>query len=320
MKRAILTLQALFLIACLASASDSTETSATFYFNDKMIEVDDNDDQVDVRVFKQIGEGDYSEYTSVYEGVFSEEKSVEKYTVFEDLGFDIPFINKEIPFVNNKKPRKMTAHWSGWSVGFSNMIQEVGPGEFKLAEFGNDAISGVEIRPENSLEWTLNLSEKIMPLYKDLFGLTMGFGLSWRNYCLENNTHFVVNNGITELTLADPGVKYSRSRLRTLYLTFPLMLEWQPRFGNDHKTFVTAGIVGGLRGFANYKVTYIDNTGEKIKRKTAKELNTRLLNLDYMVQVGHGNFGFYAKYCPFSFFTKGDGPDAQAVSIGVIFR
>ncbi len=312
MKRAILTLHTIALFACLATASEKPENDTTFYFNDKAIELNDNNDQVDVRVYKIIGEGNTTEFKSVYKGVFSDEKNVENYTVFEDLGFRLPSFGRKR---RHERPLdRMQPHWAGLSVGYSNMIQRTGD-TYNMASF-----DGVGIRPENSLEWTLNFNEFIAPLYKDIFGLTTGFGMTWRNYCLENHHHFEVINGVTELVPADPGIHYTRSRLRTLHLNFPLLLEWQPKLGYDHNFFLTAGVIGEIKAFANYKVTYEDASGDKIRRRMAKGLNTRLLTLDYMVQIGYKDFGVFAKYSPFSFFTTGDGPDAQAVSIGVVFH
>jgi len=313
MKRSILTLQVLFLFACLATASEKPGNDTTFYFNDKVVEVDDYDNQLDVRVFKIIDEGDTLEYKSVYKGVFSDDKTFEKYTVFEDLGFKMPIIGRRIKY--HREMDGMEPHWAGFSVGYSNMVQKTSSDEYQLANF-----NGVMIRPENSLEWTLNLSEHITPLYKDIFGLTTGFGLTWRNYCLENNHHFEVINGKTELITANPGIEYTRSRLRTLHFTFPVMLEWQPRLGFDHYFFLTAGVIGEIKAFANYKVTYENLSGNKTRQTMATGLNTKLLTLDYIVQLGYHDFGIYAKYSPFSFFTTGEGPDAQAVSMGVIFR
>jgi len=313
MKKAILTLHVLFLIALVASASEKSGSDTTFYFNDKAIEVNNNDNQVDVKVFKIMQDGTNTEFHSVYTGVFSDTKSVEKYTVFEDLGFRIPGIGR-----NRKYKRQMDfmqAHWAGFSIGYSNMVQKTSNNNYKLASF-----NGVMIRPENSLEWTLNLNEHIAPIYKDIFGLTTGFGLTWRNYCLESNHHFEEVNGVTELASANPGTTYSRSRLRTLHLTFPLMLEWQPKLGNDHNYFLTAGVIGEIKAFANYKITYSNASVENIKKKMAEGLNTRLLTLDYIVQAGYKDFGLFAKYAPFSFFTAGEGPEAQAVSIGIVFH
>lgn len=313
MKRAMLTLQVLFLFACLATASEKPDNDTTFYFNDKVVEVDDNDDQVDVRVFKKIGESDSIEYKSVYKGVFSDEKTVEKYTVFEDLGFDLPIIGRKKK--HYRRLDGMEPHWAGFSVGFSNMVQKTGLDEYQLANF-----NGVIIRPENSLEWTWNLAENIVPIYRDILGLTTGFGLTWRNYCLENNHHFEVINGKTELLTANPGIEYSRSRLRTLHFTFPFMIEWQPKFGSNHHLFLTAGVVGEIKAFANYKITFYNEFDDKIRRKTASGLNTRALTLDYIAQIGYKRYGFYAKYSPFSFFTSGDGPLAQAASIGLVIH
>ncbi len=313
MKKSILILQLVCLSTTVAMASETYTNDTTYQFNDKTIDVSDVDGQIDVKIYKVDQNGNETQYKSVYEGVFSDDKSYEKYTVLEDLGFQIPALGK-----NKKHKRyydKMQAHWAGLLVGYSNMVQEVGLDEYNLAK-----LEGVSIRPENSLEWSLNTNEFIVPLYKDVFGLTTGFGFTWRNYCLDGNYHMEEIDNFVKIVPAAEGITYRTGRLRTLHLCFPLMLEWQPRFGDDHSFFVTAGVVGGIKAFANYRVTYKDRGDNTIKIKTGDGLNVPPLTLDYLVQAGYKDFGFFAKYSPLSFFMKEEGPEAQAVSIGVTFQ
>ena len=128
-----------------------------------------------------------------------------------------------------------------------------------------------------------------------------------------------INNFVKIVPAAD-GITYRTGRLRTLHLCFPLMFEWQPKFGDGHNFYVTAGVIGGIKAFANYRVTYKDRGDNTIKIKTGDGLNVPPLTLDYLVQAGYKDFGFFAKYSPTSFFMKEEGPEAQAVSIGVTFQ
>lgn len=99
------------------------------------------------------------------------------------------------------------------------------------------------------------------------FGFTSGFGLDWRNYHLEGNTHLLDNNGETTVFDAPDDINYTYSRLRTLHLTVPVLLEWQPTFGKNRNFFMTAGVVGGWNVMASYRVKYKNANGDKISIK-----------------------------------------------------
>jgi hypothetical protein len=303
----------LMLVACLtasfAYAAENALSDTTFQYQNKTIELTDDNGQVDVKVFETSQTGDTVEYKSVYEGVFSDEKSFEKYTVLEDLGIQLPSLMKK----NKRHVGKMEPHWSGFSFGFCNVVDD----NNKIAAFDE---TGTKINADVSYEWALNLSEFIVPVYKDVFGFSTGFGLSWRNYYLEDDMYLKEVDNYIVTYPAPVGVNYKSSRLRTLHITLPVFLEWQPHFGNDHNIFFTAGVVGGLKTFANYKTVYLNSNGDKVKNTTAEGLNLPPLTLDYMVQAGYKDFSLFAKYSPMNFFREGEGPHMHTASIGFILH
>jgi hypothetical protein len=145
------------------------------------------------------------------------------------------------------------------------------------------------------------------------FGLTSGLGMGWHNYHLAGSKRLYDNKGVT--VIEETNYKYDFNRLRTFQFTVPLLLEWQPTFQNDHKTYLAVGAIGCVNTYSSYKEEYIGMDGGKIKTAT-KGMNVVPVSVDFMAQIGHGSFGLYAKYSPFSIFEGGKGPDVRGVSIG----
>jgi len=105
-----------------------------------------------------------------------------------------------------------------------------------------------------------------------------------------------------------------------VHLTLPLLLEWQPAFGRDHKSFISAGVEAGIKTFASYKVKYRDADGNSIKRVEDYGLNTNPLLFNLMAQAGYGDISVFAKYGLVKIFQDGKGPDVRAVSLGLMLH
>lgn len=281
------------------AAPESAKSDTVIHYRKKIVHVQDSVGQVRVKVLSE----DSVPYNKVYEGVFSDGKTYEKYTVVEELGLDIPILSKMI----NKKKKKsyeMTAHWAGIGWGFAN----VADGNFNV----ND-INGVSLKSQSSNEFYLNLVEKIIPVVGNCFGVTTGIGMGWHNYHFAGSQHLIDDKGVTRIENTD--IQFDFNRLRTFQFTVPLLLEWQPTFQNDHKTYVSVGAVGCINTYSSYKVEYVGADGGKIKN-SIKGMNVVPVSVDFMAQIGHGNLGLYAKYSPFSIFEGGKGPNVRAVSVG----
>ena len=273
----------------------------TLRFNKKHIEIRDSTGQITVKVF----DDQHQPYSKVYEGVFADGKSYEKWTVIEEIGLQLPFITK----AKSKKDYRMEPHWAGLGWGFANISND---------QYQINNINGVSLKSESSREFFFNIAEKILPVFKNNLGLTSGFGFNWKTYYLDTNQYFAEVNGITALYNAPDDVNYIYSRLRMLYLTVPLLLEWQPDFGKRKNFFLSAGVVGGVNTMASFKARYKDG-GSTVYLKE-KGLNAAPVTLDYMAQIGYGSWSVYAKYSPFSIFQSQKGPAIRSVSIGTTFH
>jgi hypothetical protein len=303
----ILTISCLF-AGMTTKAAETAVSDTTFNYHNRIINLQDSVDQIKVKIFEKGSAGDTIPFKQVYEGIYSEEKSYEKFSVMEDFGFQLPILTKALGHHRNYY---MDSHWAGFSLGFANVTA---PSSIRL-----ETVNGFELKSEDSYEMSINLFEKILPIYRNNFGITTGMGFNWRKYYMDNNQHLVETNGITTAVPASDGIQYSYSRLKVVYLTFPLLLEWQPTFGENHSSYIAAGVVGGVKLSSSSKVKYKNDDGHTIKDVEAKGLNVCPLTLDYLVQAGIGNISVYAKYSPFSLFQKDKGPDVRPISLGLVF-
>ena len=302
MKKTIL-ISAFVILAVSLIKAEELPADTTFQYNGKYIKVEEDNEQIKVKVFEKEASNDTVSYKQLYEGIFSDEKSYEKWTVQEAIGFNIPFLTPK------KKKHRMEPHVEGIGIGFANIADK----SFNMTE-----VNGVSLNAGSSSEWFFNLFNKILPVYRNNLGIATGVGMSWLNLRLDKNTHFVDVNGVTEVYSAPEDIRYSLSRLMVVRINIPLMLEWQPTIAGKHKAFLSAGVVGGVRTFSSYKVKYNSPAGKKKTIVEDRGLNTAPLSLDYMVQAGYGSVGIYAKYSPFSVFLSNKGPNIHAVSLGVM--
>mgnify|MGYP003591357485 CR=1 FL=1 len=105
MKTQILILSALILTATISVNAQTAVKDTTLFFNQKQIHVTDSVDQVKVQVYKT----DTTEFKKIYEGIFTDGNSFEKYSVETQFGFDFPFDKR-------KRSSKFSGHFTG--IGF----------------------------------------------------------------------------------------------------------------------------------------------------------------------------------------------------------
>lgn len=290
---------ALFLSLLYIQAQEKKDT--TLIFNQKRVIIQDSVGQMKVRVMDK----DSAEYKKVYEAIFTDKSTFERFNVIEEIGFNFPFLKKK------HHGKEMEAHWAGLS--FAKLTTS--DSEFHIGETG-----GIPLNKAKSNEVMFNVVEEILPVIGHTFGFTSGFGLNWRSYHLENNSHLINDNGFTKAEAAPVGITYDYSRLRTLHLTLPVLLEWQPVFGKNKEFFMSAGVIGGWNVMSTYRVKYKNADGDKINKIESHGLNTNPLTLDFMGQIGYDMLSIYAKYSPMGVFQKGKGPDVNATSLGIILH
>jgi hypothetical protein len=301
MKKVILTSMMVLFTIGLSFATDREPSDTTVYFNDKIIHIRDSVDQVSIRV-SVLGENGTESFKTVFEGLYTDDKSYERWSVVEDLGIQIPLITSKK--VKARQRHEMTPHWAGFGLGFVGVTDG--------QAYNN--VDGVQLDLGRSHEYNYNMIEHITPLFFQLVGLTSGLGMSWRYYYLDNSTYLKEANDQVTVVDASP-LEYKYSRLSNWYLTVPLMLELQMFKHAKGKPYLAAGVVGGVRLSTVYKTKYYNTSGSTIKTKD-RGMNVPPLTLDYIAQAGYGKVSVYARYSPLSIFETGKGPDVQHTSIG----
>ncbi len=287
-------------------AANSTPADTTFHFNNNIIKVEEGNDQIKIKVYGN----DSVPEKQLYEGIYNDGKSYEKWTVDEDLGLQLPsFLTGKKKHYSSTYP--LEAHWAGFGLGYSN---------FTDGSFHMTSVDGVTLKADQSTEWFINLFQHILPLYHNKLGLTTGLGMSWYTFRLDDNMHLVDVNGVTGVYPAPTGIVYKFSRLKVVYLTIPALLEWQPFEGKAHSIYISGGVVAGIKTFSSYKVCYNDASGNKVEKVEARGLNTNPLSINFMGQVGMGDISVFAKYSPTNLFQSGKGPEVRTVSLGLMLH
>ena len=286
---------AVFILTASLTVNAQTQTvkDTTVFFNQKKILVTDSTDQVKVQVYKM----DTTEYKKIYEGIFTDEKSYEKYSVETQLGFDFPFAKR-------KRSSNFSGHFTG--VGFGALYTTD-----NLTNF-NDA-GGMNVAFSNEI--TFNPIGYSLPIIKGYFGMVTGLGMTWRNLHPGNNSHLVNNNGITAIEAAPEGITYNYSRLRMFDLNLPIYLEIHPLGKSEF--YIMGGVLFGINTFSSYKVKYKNENDKKISVVEGKDYNVNPFSVNYLVQMGWNDLGVYAKYTPTSLFKNDKGPDVQTFSVGL---
>lgn len=294
MKTQILILSALILTASITvNAQSQAVKDTTLIFNQKQIHVTDSVDQVKVQVYKT----DTAEYKKIYEGIFTDENSFEKYSVETQFGF-------EFPFDKRKRSSKFSGHFIGIGFGALNTTEN-------FSNF-NDA-GGMKVVFSN--EFTFNPIGYSLPVIKEYVGITTGIGMIWRNLHLGNNSHLVNNNGITIPQAAPEGISYYSSRLRIFELNMPLYLEIHPLRKSEF--YIMGGALFGINTFSSYKVKYKMDDNTKIKKVEGNDYNVNPFSLSYLVEMGWDDLGVFAKYTPTTLFKKDKGPEVQTFTVGL---
>lgn len=283
------------------AASPLQPNDTTFYYNNRKVVISENDNEMNISVYHQNEQGNTVESQKVYEGIFTETRSIER--VYEN-SFEI-----SVPDIFKPKSKRRTSrsHWAGFGVGFSNL-----PEGF---DFDGQLASITNL--SRSLQYNLNPIEASWRMGNSNFTGIVGMGIQFNAIHWQTNKAIVVEDFKSVITTTEPGSEYRRSRLHYTYLTFPFLIEtnWDLRRGSHF--FVNAGVVAKVKTASSSKIWKNDENGKKQMTKLPGELNIRPVTLDLLIQGGVNDLGFFASYAPFSLFRDNKGPEANQATIGL---
>lgn len=140
-------------------------------------------------------------------------------------------------YQRSQNPR-FRGHWSGFNLGFA---------DFSVS---NEQLDGagdyLDLERKNSLVMQFNMFQYSMRLNKlNNIGLVTGLGLEYQRFRFANKNSIKRGDGGQIYPMEVENVK--KSSFKNLYLTVPLIFEWQFPAKKYQRAYVAAGVMGGLR-------------------------------------------------------------------------
>jgi hypothetical protein len=201
------------------------------------------------------------------------------------------------------------AKWAGIDLGVAGYLspqQSLGM-QFEHRDF--------ELDYARSRTWNINFLEKNLKLYRHNIGVVTGLGTSFTRYHFYNRQTVV--NPYADSTFISPMALITRKHfLSTMFLTAPLLLEFNTHRNPSKSLHFAAGVVGGYR-LGSRNVQLVEVFGRRARNSTRDDFNINPFNLSATARFGHGNLTFFATYSLTELFVTGRGPELYPFTAGI---
>ena len=207
----------------------------------------------------------------------------------------------------DKRSREQRRHWNyGGRLG----LLEVGFNNFRTYDnsyFAYPAAENgfMELDIARSIDVTLNLSTFSTPLIRNFMGISMGLGVAYDQYTLDNPVPFEKNGGVLHPVMTDSHLK--RSKLRSLALHVPLVLEITPA----RNFFLSAG------GYAD--LVFWSSAKWKSPKEKFRNPYFNFLQAGLTARIGFRDLYIFGNYDITELFETGKGPRLNPYTFGLGF-
>ena len=209
-----------------------------------------------------------------------------------DWDFNVPFINKK------SKTKKYRSNLCVGGFGFG-VVNAMDAPEGMNVDMGSSY--------ELSLDHLLRFNYNILPTTS----VSMGFGMTWRNYRMTGRTRFIKEGDKLVLGAYPEGADIKFSRLKVFSLTVPFMINQSL----GRKMVFSVGPVVNFNTHTSLKTRYTLN-GEKVK-ETDNNIHQNRMTIDLMAKLRFNSLGLYAKYSPSDMLNTEYGPKFRSFSAGI---
>ncbi|KPK79928.1 MAG: hypothetical protein AMS27_17510 [Bacteroides sp. SM23_62_1] len=268
---------------------DSNRTDVRILENDVIVNVNEKDDTVRIKLGKK--------------GI----------TITEtDEGTNVEIIDLDDYEKHKwkKKTSKFKGHWAGYELGMNNFLDK----DFKFAGTKPEN-RFLDLNTAKSWNSNINFIQYSLPMSRGSGWIT-GLGFEWNNYYFDRNNSIAKDStGYIGPVYPPDGITYQKTKINTTYLTLPLLLEFQ--FGEKKNGFISFGVIGGLKLHSNTKTKYIDG-GSKERSKIKDDLNLSPLRYAITVRAGYKFLKVYANYGMIPVFKENTGPEIYPINLGLI--
>ena len=211
--------------------------------------------------------------------------------IIEEKNADWDF---NIPFINKKYRRNLCVGGFGFGV-----VNAMDAPESMDVDMGSSY--------ELSLDHLLRFNYNILPTTS----VSMGFGMTWRNYRMTGSTRFIKEGDKLFLGAYPEGADIKFSRLKVFSLTVPFMINQSL----GRKVVFSVGPVVNFNTHASLKTRYTLN-GEKVK-ETDNNIHQNRMTIDLMAKLRFNSLGVYTKYSPSDMLNTELGPKFRSFSAGI---
>jgi hypothetical protein len=233
------------------------------------------------------------------------------------------------------KKRKYNGHWAGFDIGLNGYVTP----DFNMKFKPEDEY--LDLRMEKSVVVNINFFEQNVPISRNhKFGATTGLGLNLPNYRFRRATHLSPDSSALIGYISD-GISVRKTKLSAMYLTLPVLFEWQTNGRCKKNSFhVGAGVIVGARLMSWTKVYYNEQNKEFTLNKYNPETGEyeaaftsispgyqkvkdrddwflRPFKFDATLRIGWGIINLWATYSFNSMFRDGRGPEVYPWSAGI---
>ncbi|HOB82828.1 MAG TPA: outer membrane beta-barrel protein [Bacteroidales bacterium] len=287
------------------TVSDTSEIMKVVVGKDRII-IEDDDDALQVKM----GNRKLIILESLEEG--KPRISVEKYDEDTEIDKADEYNNHNWQDPEDERAERRNrfrGHWAGFEFGFNNYV--VSDYSLTLPE----SIDYMSLHSGKSNNFNFNVAQTSLGLARRI-GFVTGLGLNWNNYRFDGNNNIIKNeSGIIEEY--DPGSLLKKSKFSTLYLTLPVLLEFQIPADHNHLN-IAAGPIGAVKLYSYSKMVF--DEGDKVRSEDDFSLN--MLRYGVTARIGYENLQVYGTYYITPLFQTGKGPgsvDLFPFEIGLAF-
>jgi hypothetical protein len=204
--------------------------------------------------------------------------------------------------------KPMNANWGGFDFGFVSTNSS--------DEWSNKMLQSSSIG--------INLIEYKVPIFKQYLGLTTGLGVNFRTITFQNKYAMVSTDSTIALqegnpTLYDTLATIKYSNFNQGFVQIPLLLDFSTKTRQAKSFSIAAGVIGGLRMYANHQIRGKYSNGDKFSNQMRddKKFHSNLLALDATVRVAYGAIGVFGTYSLTSLFHKDAAPKLNPFCVGI---
>jgi len=166
----------------------------------------------------------------------------------------------------------------------------------------------LELDYSKSIHFAINFMEQDIQIYKEYVKVVTGLGIDWNSYSFKKNIRLTPNSD-TIAAVIDSIADFEKNKLKTTFITLPLMLAFNTSDDPEKAFHIAAGVVLG------YNIG--SKTDETYKPKVKSNYNLFPFRYGLTMTVGYGNFILYGSHALSPLFEDGEGPKLHPFTMGL---